>query len=107
MTTTGFCRRCRRSPGDPHLYSPNPSPLPSGDCLSAKFLAKRIGATIRILRKQRRLSQQRLASKAGTSRPAITKLESGKSIPTLAKLQRVTAALGMELADLFLGLSRR
>jgi len=101
MTATGFCRRCRRSLGDSHIDSSNPAPLPTGDDLSAKFLARQIGATIRIMRKQRRLSQERLAGKIGISRPSITKLESGKAVPSLAKLQRVTVALGIDIAEVF------
>ena len=102
MTATGFCRRCHRSLEKPYVDLPNPLTLPSGANLPAKLLAKRIGAAIRILRKERRFSQKRLANKIGISRPSITKLESGKSIPTLAKLQRVTAALGIDIAELFL-----
>jgi DNA-binding XRE family transcriptional regulator len=102
VTATGFCRRCHRSLEKLYVDLPNPSPLSIIACLPAKLLAKRIGATIRILRKERRFSQKRLANKIGISRPSITKLESGKSIPTLAKLQRVTAALGIDIAELFL-----
>jgi DNA-binding XRE family transcriptional regulator len=101
MTAAGFCRRCRQSLGDLPIDSSNLAPLPTGDDLSAKFLARQIGATIRILRRQRRLSQERLAGKIGISRPSITKLESGKAVPSLAKLPRVAVALGIDIAEVF------
>jgi transcriptional regulator with XRE-family HTH domain len=71
-----------------------------------EILAKRIGATIRVLRKERRLTQSQLASKIRISRPSVTKLENGKAVPSLAKLQQVTAALGIDIAEVFLHIRR-
>jgi DNA-binding XRE family transcriptional regulator len=100
---SGFCRRCHRLLNWPRADSSGPSSLSNGACLSTEHLAQRIGAAIKILRKERRLSQERLASKiGGISRPSISKLESGKVVPSLRKLQRVTTALGIDIAELFL-----
>jgi DNA-binding XRE family transcriptional regulator len=101
-TSTGLCRRCHRLLDRQHVNASNPSPLLNGACLSKEQLAQQIGATIRILRKDKRLSQERLAGKIGISSPSITKLESGKVVPSLAKLQRVTTELGIDIAELFL-----
>lgn len=101
-TANGQCRRCHWPLGVPHLNLLNQSSSSSGAISPSNLLAKRIGATIRILRQESRLSQKAFACKAGVSRPVITKLENGRSIPTLAKLQRVTAALGIDIAEVFL-----
>lgn len=100
---SGFCRRCHRLLDWQHADASDPSTLPNYACLSTEHLAQRIGATIKTMRKERRLSQERLASKiGGISRPSISKLESGKVVPSLRKLQRVTTALGIDIAELFL-----
>jgi transcriptional regulator with XRE-family HTH domain len=70
-------------------------------------LAKRIGAAIRSLRKERKLSQRRLAEAMGTARSYISKLERGLLVPSLQTLERATSALGIDIADLFLRLRRR
>jgi DNA-binding XRE family transcriptional regulator len=100
-TSTGHCRRCHQLLNNPSVFASNPTHVSDCVCLSTKHLAQRIGATIRTLRKEKRLSQERLASKIGISRPSITKLESGKVVPSLIKLQRVTTALGIDIAELF------
>ncbi len=45
------------------------------------------------LRIKRGLTQQQLAELVGTKQPSIARLESGRSSPNLAFLQRVVAAL--------------
>lgn len=43
------------------------------------------------------LTQRELAKRAGTSQPAIARLESGQASPTLATIARVAAAAGFEV----------
>lgn len=43
------------------------------------------------------LSQRELAERAGTSQPAIARLEGGGTDPSLSTLQRIIAAAGFEL----------
>lgn len=45
----------------------------------------------------RKLTQQQLAEKAGVSRTAIARLESGTTNPTLGTVSRVADILGKEL----------
>jgi transcriptional regulator with XRE-family HTH domain len=52
---------------------------------------------VRQLRERAGLSQQELAVRSGTSQPAIARLESGRSVPSLATLQRLAAAAGFVL----------
>jgi transcriptional regulator with XRE-family HTH domain len=48
-------------------------------------------------RRRAGLTQRGLAALAGTSQPAIARLESGAVSPSLGTLQRITAAAGFEL----------
>ncbi len=52
---------------------------------------------IRILRKRTGLTQQALASAAGTSQPTIAAYESGAKSPTLRTLEKLAAALDLEM----------
>lgn len=56
-----------------------------------------VSALIRRSRLERGLTQRQLAKKAGTSQPAIARLETGTHSPTIETLERVLAALGLEL----------
>ena len=48
-------------------------------------------------RRRANLTQHELAARAGTSQPAIVKLEQGATNPTLSTLARCAAAAGCEL----------
>ena len=52
---------------------------------------------LRDARIQASLSQAELASRAGTSQPALARYESGATIPTLPTLERLLAASGRQL----------
>jgi uncharacterized protein len=56
-----------------------------------------IAAILRDARIQASLSQTELASRAGTSQPALARYESGATIPTLPTLERLLAAAGRQL----------
>lgn len=49
------------------------------------------------VRKLAGLTQQDLARRAGTSQPAVARLEQGHSSPTLATLRRLVRAAGFDL----------
>jgi transcriptional regulator with XRE-family HTH domain len=55
------------------------------------------GALIRTAREAQGLSQAALARRLGTSQPAIARLESGRSNPTILTLRRALDALGHHL----------
>jgi transcriptional regulator with XRE-family HTH domain len=74
---------------------------------STEALAQRVGVAIKSLRKERKFTQQRLAVLMGTCRSYISKLESGRVVPSLLTLERATSALGIDLAELFLRLRRQ
>jgi len=56
-----------------------------------------VASQLAALRTRRGMSQQQLAARVGTKQPAISRLESGTYNPSLALLERVTAALGATL----------
>jgi transcriptional regulator with XRE-family HTH domain/tetratricopeptide (TPR) repeat protein len=55
-----------------------------------------LGNQVRSLRKTRGLTQPELARRMGMSQPAISELESGRSLPNLRTLRRLAEALSME-----------
>jgi HTH-type transcriptional regulator / antitoxin HipB len=59
--------------------------------------ALELGEQIRGLREARGISQAELGRRTGSTQPAIARLEAGRVSPTLETLDRVAAALGMEL----------
>lgn len=56
-----------------------------------------IGSVLAQARRQAGLSQRDLAQRAGTSQPAIARLEQGRASPTFATLERLAAAAGFAL----------
>lgn len=56
---------------------------------------------IRLLRERRRLSQQALARASGLSRNTLSLLERGLTSPRLATLQKIAAALGVDINNFF------
>lgn len=68
-------------------------------------LGPRVGANIVSLRKQRGLSQAALAAAAGMAAPNLSRLESGRHVPTLDILLRISKALDVSLVGL-LGATR-
>ncbi|OGC01887.1 MAG: hypothetical protein A3G35_02270 [candidate division NC10 bacterium RIFCSPLOWO2_12_FULL_66_18] len=62
--------------------------------------AERIAARIRNERQARGWSLQSLASVTGIQPPNLSRLESGKHVPSLETLERIAGALGMRVAGL-------
>ncbi|MER6677784.1 helix-turn-helix transcriptional regulator [Streptomyces sp. NPDC000983] len=56
---------------------------------------------VRSWRRRRGMSQARLAELAGTGQAAISRIESGRDLPTLALLERIAAALDCRLTVSF------
>jgi ribosome-binding protein aMBF1 (putative translation factor) len=102
VTSSGLCRRCHRKLDCSLINRRKISILPPSGGLSADPLAKRIGATIRSLRKERKLSQARFSASIGVARPVLSRIERGLAVPTLKHLEKITSALGMDLLDLFI-----
>src|SRR4249920_4179517 len=56
-----------------------------------------IGQAVRERRLALRLSQTELASRAGMSQPALSRLEAGGVVPTIPLLERISTALDADL----------
>lgn len=59
-----------------------------------------LGQRIRAARKQAKLTQQELATRAGMHRPNLARIESGKHKPSAETLERLAAGLGIAPASL-------
>ena len=65
---------------------------------------KQLGARIRYLRQQKNLSIEELSLEADINRNYLGDLERGTRNPTLVILNKIAAALGIDLAILFEGI---
>lgn len=57
-----------------------------------------LGETVRTRREELGWSQSQLAERAGMRQPAIARFEAGGTTPTLPILERIAAALGLQLS---------
>ena len=60
-----------------------------------------IGDRIRAIREEKQICQVDLAVRAGLLRGYLSDIENGKSVPNLATLERIAAALEVPLHQLF------
>jgi transcriptional regulator with XRE-family HTH domain len=59
-----------------------------------------VAGQVREIRKARHLSQRQLAGRMQVPRTYISKIENGKAIPTLGSLERLAAALEVDMCKL-------
>jgi transcriptional regulator with XRE-family HTH domain len=101
-TINSLCRKCRR-PLDieepvvqlPQLVASSPIAPPA----SAEA-GLQVAGQVREIRKARHLSQRQLAGRMQVPRTYISKIENGKAIPTLGSLERLAAALQVDVCQL-------
>ena len=62
---------------------------------------------VRSLREAKGISQSELARRIGSTQPAIARLEAGGVAPTIETLERIAAALGLQLSVSFSSGKRR
>jgi len=65
------------------------------------FNLERIGARIKSLRHERKLSMRELASRAGVAVSFISRIESGKTSPTIMTLQKILEAMRVPVVSFF------
>ncbi len=98
--SNSHCRRCHKpldveEPVLPTLQLvPHPSAPPSAEA------GLQVAGQVRDIRKARHLSQRQLAGRMQVPRTYISKIENGKAIPTLGSLERLAAALGVDICQL-------
>lgn len=65
---------------------------------------KRLGQSIKVLRKERRMTQEDLAFKVNVDRSYMGFVERGEKNPTLKILVKISKALDVSLSELFHGI---
>jgi transcriptional regulator with XRE-family HTH domain len=60
----------------------------------------KVAGQVKEIRRARHLSQRQLAGRMQVPRTYISKIENGKAIPTLSSLERLAAALGVDVRQL-------
>ena len=65
------------------------------------MITEDVGNRIRYLRKQRAISQEKLALIAGIDRTYLAGIESGKRNATIISLEKIINALGVSMKDFF------
>src|SRR5436189_1158398 len=71
-----------------------------GDEVGAAALGRRVGESLRHLRKQRGLSLDQLAGSSGVSRAALSQIEGSRTNPTLSVLWKVAVGLDVPFHEL-------
>jgi transcriptional regulator with XRE-family HTH domain len=71
-----------------------------GDDLGAAEMARRVAERLKVLRADRRLSLDELASRSGVSRAALSQIEGARTNPTLAVLWKIAVGLEVPFHDL-------
>jgi transcriptional regulator with XRE-family HTH domain len=66
-----------------------------------KSISSNIGATIRDLRLQRRMSQGDIEKRTGLLRCYLSRVENGHTVPSLETLQKIAGALDLQLSEFF------
>jgi transcriptional regulator with XRE-family HTH domain len=99
-TSNALCRRCH-NPLDieeplvlaPQLVTSQPAP-------ASAEAGMQVAGQVREIRRARHLSQRQLAGRMQVPRTYISKIENGKAIPTLGSLERLAAALEVDVRQL-------
>ena len=65
------------------------------------MITEDVGNRIRYLRKQRGISQEKLALIAGIDRTYLAGIESGKRNATIISMEKIINALGVSMKDFF------
>lgn len=66
-----------------------------------KEILIKFGKKIRLLRKERQLSQEELSFRAGLHRTYIGMIERGEKNITLSNIEKIAKSLNIEIRDLF------
>jgi transcriptional regulator with XRE-family HTH domain len=99
-TNNSLCRKCRK-PLDIEEPVPQLPQLVTSPAVPASAEAGlQVAGQVREIRKARHLSQRQLAGRMQVPRTYISKIENGKAIPTLGSLERLAAALEVDVCQL-------
>jgi len=99
-TSNSMCRRCHKPLDVEEIPTATEALRPVEAVASSADAGLRVAAQVKDIRKARHLSQRQLASRMQVPRTYISKIENGKAIPTLGSLERLAAALEVDICQL-------
>ncbi len=99
-TSNSMCRRCHKALDAEEPAAAITVIAASVTQPSNEDAGLRVAGQVKEIRKARHLSQRQLASRMQVPRTYISKIENGKAIPTLGSLERLAAALEVDISQL-------
>ncbi len=99
-TSNNLCRRCHRPLEIEEPVRPGPVPVEVHPVEPSAEAGLHVAGQVKEIRRARHMSQRQLAGRMQVPRTYISKIENGKAIPTLSSLDRLAAALGVEVRQL-------
>ena len=104
-TKDSLCRRCHKSLDipEPAVVAGSglgPVPVAGNRPAPEAEAGLQVAAQVKEIRRARHLSQRQLAGRMQVPRTYISKIENGKAIPTLGSLERLAAALEVDVCQL-------
>ena len=98
--SNSLCRRCHRPLEIDEPVHPGPVAVESRAVDPSTEAGLKVAGQVKEIRRARHLSQRQLAGRMQVPRTYISKIENGKAIPTLGSLERLAAALGVDVRQL-------
>lgn len=99
-TSNALCRKCHKPLDIEEPVALAPQLVVGTPCDSSTEAGLKVAGQVREIRRQRHLSQRQVANRMEVPRTYISKIENGKAIPTLGSLERLAAALGVDICQL-------
>jgi len=99
-TSNSLCRKCHRPLDIEEPVPLLPQLVTSPSVPTSAEAGLQVAGQVRETRKARHLSQRQLAARMQVPRTYISKIENGKAIPTLGSLERLAAALEVNVCQL-------
>jgi transcriptional regulator with XRE-family HTH domain len=99
-TSNSLCRKCHKPLDIEESPALAPQLVTKQPVDAASEAGLQVAGQVREIRRARHLSQRQLAGRMEVPRTYISKIENGKAIPTLGSLERLAAALEVDLCQL-------
>ena len=99
-TSNSLCRRCHKPLDIEEPVVLAPQLVESQPVAASAEAGMQVAHQVRDIRRARHLSQRQLAGRMQVPRTYISKIENGKAIPTLGSLERLAAALEVDMCQL-------
>lgn len=99
-TSNSLCRKCHKPLDIEEPVHLAPQLVTSSSDFLVEDAASQVATQVRDIRRARHLSQRQLAARMQVPRTYISKIENGKAIPTLGSLERLAAALEVDVSKL-------